>query len=62
MSGGVEEIYNIVNMREALFRTKTLTVSNERANELSPTYNSFWEIILTAKRKKSVIGCNIEVR
>lgn len=47
MSGGIEEVYNL----------------NEICKDKSskqPSSDKFWDILLSAKKKCSVIGCNIE--
>jgi hypothetical protein len=50
MSGGIEETYNLVNMRYS------------RASAPKLDHDSFWNILITARKKSSVIGCNIELK
>ncbi len=51
MSGGIEETYNLKEIRN--FRTKDLK---------NPDHNTFWNILIKARQKSSVIGCNIDVK
>ena len=55
MSGGIEESYNLLNLRE------TLTSVRPLLGEQIVDFRSFWDILITARKKFSVIGCNIEV-
>jgi hypothetical protein len=57
MSGGIEEVYNLISLRKSLNSIRVAKPSD------LPTldHKSFWEILTTARKKHSVIGCNIEV-
>ena len=57
MSGGIEEVYNLISLRKSLNSNRVAKPSD------LPTldHKSFWEILTTARKKHSVIGCNIEV-
>jgi hypothetical protein len=54
MSGGIEETYSLINMRNSL--------SFGRSSATKLDYESFWNILIAARRKSSVIGCNIELK
>ena len=58
MSGGIEEFYNLKDIRDTLDgygRIKT-AISVKKVN-----HKKFWDIILGAQSKHSVVGCYIEV-
>jgi hypothetical protein len=57
MSGGIEEVYNLTSLRRSLNNIKIHKSSDLTALD----HKSFWEILNTARKKHSVIGCNIEV-
>ena len=54
MSGGIEEIFDLKQIR----RTLNSSVRNvdDKLN-----HNQFWEVLINARKKQSVIGSNIEV-
>ena len=54
MSGGIEEIFDLKQIR----RTLNSSVRNvdDKLN-----HNQFWEVLINARKKKSVIGSNFEV-
>ncbi len=56
MSGGIEETYNLANFRHSVSPFSSKQSSSKLNAE------SFWNIIVAARRKKSVIGCNIELK
>ena len=58
MSGGIEESYNLTSIRKSLLNTRTPKATDEPTLD----FRSFWDILITARKKYSVIGCNIEVR
>lgn len=57
MSGGIEENYNLTSLRRSL---NNITIPKQ-SDLPSLDHKSFWEILTTARKKHSVIGCNIEV-
>jgi hypothetical protein len=62
MSGGIEETYELACLRKSSFGY----TSRFRTIDLGPktqlTADSFWNILITARKKHSVIGCNIELK
>ena len=55
MSGGIEESYNLANIRKSLTGVRVSSPSDVI------DFRSFWDILITARKKFSVIGCNIEL-
>lgn len=58
MSGGIEEIYNLINIRKSLYSNRFFPSHDVQ----SVDHKTFWSILIEARKKFSVIGCNIEVR
>ena len=56
MSGGIEEFYNLKDIRDTLGGYGRIGTSAKNVN-----HKQFWDIILGARSKHSVVGCNIEV-
>lgn len=57
MSGGIEEIYNLINIRKSLYSNKFIPSHDTQSLD----HKTFWNILIEARKKFSVIGCNIEV-
>lgn len=55
MSGGVEEVYELSAIRNSCSRLNK--------NSKMPVIDAdiFWDILTSARKKESVIGCNINV-
>ena len=56
MSGGITEAFNLKEIRNSLSRSNQASSSNENVG-----HQRFWELIVGARKKKSVIGCSIDV-
>jgi hypothetical protein len=56
MSGGIEESYDLTEMRKTISNFSAVSSDPKK-----PNLNDFWTILTTARRKMSVIGCNIDV-
>ena len=54
MSGGIEEIFDLRDIKRSL---RGSPVDKDKLD-----HNSFWEVLLNARKKQSVIGSNIEVK
>ncbi|RMZ95081.1 calpain-3 isoform X2 [Brachionus plicatilis] len=57
MSGGIEEIYNLINIRKTLYSNRFFPSHDTQSLD----HKTFWSILIEARRKFSVIGCNIEL-
>jgi hypothetical protein len=57
MSGGIDEAYDLKQIRNVNYYSP-VSLSNGKKNLDS---NSFWEILLNARKKQSVIGANINL-
>ena len=55
MSGGIEESYNLLNIRKSLTSVRVPNSSDVH----SVDFRSFWDILITARKKFSVIGCKL---
>ena len=60
MSGGIEEEYDLKKIRSTIHSTRYTSSSSGRS-ENTADFNSFWEILVNARKKSSVIGANINV-
>ena len=67
MSGGIEETYNLKNLRRSLtmnrsyISTQNSSIQASNEQEVITDHTAFWEILINARKKQSVIGSNIEV-
>lgn len=52
MSGGIEEAYNLSEIRNRVSHT-------DKSDQVDA--KTFWSILINARKKRSVIGCNIEL-
>ncbi len=50
MSGGIEEVFNLKEIRRTL---------NGSRNEID--HRQFWNVLVNARKKQSVIGSNIDL-
>ena len=50
MSGGIEEVFNLKEIRRTL---------NGSRNEID--HHQFWNVLVNARKKQSVIGSNIDL-
>lgn len=55
MSGGIEETFELRDLRSQFSRYHSTTDKSKL------TYDSLWNILIAARKKSSVLGCNIEV-
>lgn len=57
MSGGIDEEYNLKSIRDTIHRSRFSYGSGKSENKID--FESFWEILINARKKQSVIGVNI---
>jgi hypothetical protein len=61
MSGGLEEVFNLKEIRKTLNDHPNANKNNNEKNEkYKMDHIKFWEVLLNAKKKYSVVGCTIE--
>lgn len=53
MSGGIEEIFKLKEIRKSLY--------SHHSNDEEMNHIQFWEVLMNARKKQSVIGSNIEL-
>ena len=63
-SGGIEESYDLSEISNPAMQlsSQTSQVSDQEIDQVnfkSPDFNSFWKLLMKAKSKHSVIGCNL---
>ena len=59
MSGGLEEVFRLKDIRQSLTVVNNLNHNNHDPNKLD--HIKFWEVLLNAKKKHSVMGCTIRL-
>jgi hypothetical protein len=59
MSGGIEEVFKLNEIRKTLYDRRN--PFNHGINENEMNHVKLWEILLNARKKQSVIGSNIEL-
>ncbi len=55
MSGGIQETFRLYNIWKSQYLRDA-----DMANSAEPSQDAFWNILMTAKNKHSVIGCNVK--
>ncbi len=60
MSGGIEEEYDLKKIRKTIYSSSSYQYNSGRSSE-NVGFEQFWEILVNARKKNSVIGASINV-